>query len=204
MTKTNFVFRSGLPLLRRATAFLRWAARRLELRSFGLFPEQFNLAEGYRAAAAVAVPLILAVSTGNAKLGWAVFAAFWTCLCDAPGPDELRRRNLAIFVICGAFVALTGSWLALLAPAAGMAAGPFLVVLCVIGARRVAYSNDRFTVNLNSFGKAPDALHQAPLVPVTSRYLMARMSKLWTLATTPSSHPPATNSAARSFSSPAT
>ena len=69
---------------------------------------------------------------------------------------------------------------------------------------RCSYSNDRFTVNLNSFGKAPDALHQAPLVPVTSRYLMARMSKLWTLATTPSSHPPATNSAARSFSSPAT
>ena len=55
---------------------------------------------------------------------------------------------------------------------------------------RCSYSNDRFTVNLNSFGKAPDALHQAPLVPVTSRYLMARMSKLWTLATTPSSHPP--------------
>ncbi|WP_437123807.1 hypothetical protein [Fodinicurvata sediminis] len=45
---------------------------------------------------------------------------------------------------------------------------------------------------------------KAPLVPVTSRYLMARMSKLWTLATTPSFHPPATNSAARSFSSPAT
>ena len=45
---------------------------------------------------------------------------------------------------------------------------------------RCSYSNDRFTVNLNSFGKAPDALHQAPLVPVTSRYLMARMSKLWT------------------------
>ena len=69
---------------------------------------------------------------------------------------------------------------------------------------RCSYSNDRFTVNLNSFGKAPNALHQAPLDPVTSRYLMARMSKLWTLATTPSSHPPATNSAARSFSSPAT
>ncbi len=139
MTKTNFIFRSGLPLLRRATAFLRWAARRLELRSFALAPEQFNLAEGYRAAAAVAVPLILAVSTGNAKLGWAVFAAFWTCLCDAPGPDRLRRRNLAFFVICGAVVALTGSWLASLAPAAGMAAGPFLVVVCVIGAGRVAY-----------------------------------------------------------------
>lgn len=27
-----------------------------------------------------------------------------------------------------------------------------------------SYSNDGFTVNLNSFGKAPDALHQAPLV----------------------------------------
>ena len=40
---------------------------------------------------------------------------------------------------------------------------------------RCSYSNDRFTVNLNSFGKAPDALHQAPPVPVTSRYLMARM-----------------------------
>ena len=33
---------------------------------------------------------------------------------------------------------------------------------------RCSYPNDRFTVNLNSFGNAPDALHQAPLVPVVA------------------------------------
>lgn len=193
MTKTNFVFRSGLPLLRRATAFLRWAARRLELRSFGLFPEQFNLAEGYRAAAAVAVPLILAVSTGNAKLGWAVFAAFWTCLCDAPGPDELRRRNLAIFVICGAFVALTGSWLASLAPAAGMVAGPFLVVLCVIGARRVAYGGPLGTllavvaVVAVGFPRPVDqALMQALAFLLGSAWAYLLINALWLLICTES------------------
>ena len=107
------------------------AARRLELHSVNFMPEQFALVEGARAALAVAVPLGLALSAHQAWLGWAVFAAFWTCLCDTPGPDALRRRRLGLFVVCGGAIAFVGSWSASLAPAAGMIAGPLLVFLAV-------------------------------------------------------------------------
>jgi uncharacterized membrane protein YccC len=139
MTKIGAGNRSGFQSGHRTTAVLRRTARRFELRSFGLVPEHFNHVEGYRAAVTVAVPLAVAVSTGHAELGWAVFAAFWTCLCDVQGPDRLRRRILAIFVVCGALVALIGSWFASFAPAAGMVFGPLLVVLAVLGASRIAY-----------------------------------------------------------------
>jgi uncharacterized membrane protein YccC len=121
------------------TRTLRWLGRRLELRSFGLIPEHFNRIEGYRAAAAVAPPLALAVLTGNGELGWAVFAAFWTCLCDAPGPDRLRRSLLAIFMVCGAIVAFVASWLASLSPEAGMVCGPLLVFFLILATAPIAY-----------------------------------------------------------------
>ncbi|MFT2093885.1 hypothetical protein ACMS1Z_04245 [Acidiphilium multivorum] len=131
--------RSSTAAGRHTAARLRWAARRLELRSFGLVPEHFNAAEGYRGAVAIAAPLSVAVYSGNGHLAWAVFAAFWTCLCDAPGTHRQRRRLLAIFVCCGAIVAFLGSWSASLAPSAGLVAGPILVALCMIGAARIAY-----------------------------------------------------------------
>jgi uncharacterized membrane protein YccC len=129
----------GRPLPRRINSVLRWAARRLELRSFGLIPEQFNELEGFRAAIAVALPLALAVGTGRAWLGWAVFAAFWTCLCDAPGPDGPRQRILAIFVAAGTLLAVAGSWMASKSPFAAMIAGPGLVLAAVICSSRIAF-----------------------------------------------------------------
>ncbi|WP_395330635.1 FUSC family protein [Novosphingobium sp. BL-8H] len=127
------------PRKRRANTTLRWAARRLELRSFGFVPEHFIHAEGLRAAVAVALPLALAVATGHAGMGWAVFAAFWTCLCDAPGPDRLRRRLLAIFVGCGAIIGLAGSWAASAAPNAGFVIGPLLVLAAVLASARIPF-----------------------------------------------------------------
>lgn len=118
---------------------VRRAARRLELRSFGLLPELFNHVEGLRAAVAVALPLVLAVTTGRAGLGWAVFAAFWTCLCDSPGPDTQRRRLLAIFVGCGTVISFAGSWIASFAPMAGMIAGPTIVFCAVLSSARIRF-----------------------------------------------------------------
>ncbi|MBO0662274.1 FUSC family protein [Jiella sp. MQZ9-1] len=129
-----------IPRRRRRFVALRRAARRLELRSVGLIPEHFNPMEGYRAAVAVAVPLAVAAATARADFGWAVFAAFWTCLCDGPGPDRLHRRVLAIFVAGGALIALAGSWLASLSPAAGMAVGPLLVFLAILGGAKIRHS----------------------------------------------------------------
>ncbi|WP_149747140.1 FUSC family protein [Rhizobium sp. RU35A] len=121
------------------TRRLRWLGRRLELRSFGLIPEHFNRVEGYRAALAVAMPLGLALATGHAEWGWAVFAAYWTCLCDAPGPDTLRSRLLGVFVAGGTLVAFLGSWLASFFPHADMVIGPLLVFLAVVAAALLPY-----------------------------------------------------------------
>lgn len=140
MTKLARAIGIPRPLGRHAARTLRGLGRRLELRSFGLIPEQFNRIEGYRAALAVALPLTLAVSTGQGELGWAVFAAFWTCLCDAPGPDCLRRRLLAIFAACGALIALVGSWATSLMPTLGMVVGPLLVFLAVLGTAHIVYA----------------------------------------------------------------
>lgn len=127
------------PAMRTAASRLRWAARWLELRAIGLSPEQFSLAEGARAALAVAVPLLIAVGSGQSWMGWSVFAAFWTCLCDSPGSDRLRRRLLLSFVVFGGVIAFVGAWAASLAPAAGLIAGPLLVFAVILLSSAVAY-----------------------------------------------------------------
>lgn len=117
---------------------LRHLARRLELRSYGLVPEHFSASEGYRAALAVALPLTIAVSLDQRILSWAVFSAFWTCLCDPNGPDRLRRRTLAAFAFCGAMVTLIGSLIANALPGLAVITGPLLVFLIVLGSPRIA------------------------------------------------------------------
>ncbi|WP_454280391.1 FUSC family protein [Sphingomonas sp. Marseille-Q8236] len=128
---------------------MRSAARRLELRSIDLAPEYYDLSEGLRAALAVGLPLLVAVAIGRPEWGWAVFAAFWTCLCDIPGPDRLRRRLLGLFVICGGAMALAGSWVTHLYamldfgpnPGAAMLVGPAMVFLATLGGSRIAWGD---------------------------------------------------------------
>lgn len=115
-----------------ALPHLRRAARRLELRAVGLLPEQFSGEEGARAALAVGAPLIIALTTGQPALGWAVFAAFWTCLCDGPGPHAMRRRTLGLFVLIGTVLAFAGSWGASAGMEAALAVGPALVFVAIL------------------------------------------------------------------------
>lgn len=115
-----------------ALPHLRRAARRLELRAVGLLPEQFSGEEGARAALAVGAPLIIALTTGQPALGWAVFAAFWTCLCDGPGPHAMRRRTLGLFVMIGTVLAFAGSWGASAGMEAALAVGPALVFVAIL------------------------------------------------------------------------
>lgn len=117
---------------RRVVHQLRRASRRLELRAVGLLPEQFSGDEGARAALAVGAPLVLALATGQPSFGWAVFSAFWTCLCDGPGPHAMRRRTLSLFVLIGTGIAFIGSWGASAGPEAALAIGPVLVFVSVL------------------------------------------------------------------------
>lgn len=120
---------------------MRRVARWLELRSFGLTPEHFSWAEAKRAAVAVAVPLALAIITRQHFVGWAIFAAFWTCLCDSPGPNRYRRYLLLLFVLFGTGITFFGSWIASFGHAAAMIAGPSIVLVCVLLPWRLAHSS---------------------------------------------------------------
>jgi hypothetical protein len=80
----------------------------------------------------VAVPLLLIIATGKSQFGWAIFAAFWTCLADTGGPDRTRRALLCSFVVLGSVAALVGSYIAGLGSFAGLSVGPALVALTAL------------------------------------------------------------------------
>lgn len=117
-----------LPDTRSLAAHARRIARRLELRSFPLLQEQFSAQEGLRAGVAIALPLAAAMLSGQRWLAWAVFAAFWTCLCDAPGPHAQRRLLLGIFALAGTAVAFIGAWSASWTPHAALLTAPLMVL----------------------------------------------------------------------------
>jgi uncharacterized membrane protein YgaE (UPF0421/DUF939 family) len=119
---------------------IRRMARWLELRSFGLTPEHFSMAEAKRAAVAVAVPLVLVIASGQYHMGWAIFAAFWTCLCDTPGPDRHRRVLLLLFGLFGTLIAFGGAWIASFGHMASLIAGPLLVFASILLPWRLANS----------------------------------------------------------------
>lgn len=120
---------------------MRRVARWLELRSFGLTPEHFTLTEARRAAVAVAGPLVWVIASGQYHMGWAIFAAFWTCLCDSPGPDRHRRFLLLLFAVFGTLIAFFGSWIASFGSSAAMVAGPLLVFASILLPWRLAHSS---------------------------------------------------------------
>ncbi|MGE8131466.1 FUSC family protein [Methylobacterium sp. NPDC080182] len=111
---------------------LRQVARWLELRAVGLMPEYFHPSDGARAAFITGVPLLLALMTGWKPLGWAIFAAFWTCLADTGGPEPTRRSFLVGFVAFGSLTTLAASSLAGLGPGEAVTAGPLLVFMTAL------------------------------------------------------------------------
>lgn len=108
--------------------WVRRLARWLELRAIGLTPEHLDMSDGLRSALIVGGPLLL-VAAGYPGFGWAIFAAFWTCLADTGGTQAFRRRLLLSFAVLGSITAFLGSWLAGYGPVAGVAAGSLLVAI---------------------------------------------------------------------------
>jgi uncharacterized membrane protein YccC len=119
----------------RPRAIGRGAARWLQARSFAFTPEQVGIAEGLRAAMAVALLVLAAVALHRPVLAWAAFAAFWTCLTDPGGADGRRLRAMGAFVIVGAVLAALMSGLAGLGPM--FTALVLFAVVCLCGSSRV-------------------------------------------------------------------
>lgn len=91
--------------LRRVQAAGRRGVRWLQARSFGFAPEQLGLAEGLRAATAVAVLVLATLALHWPMFAWTAYAAFWACLADPGGPDRHRLRVMGAFVLGGAALA---------------------------------------------------------------------------------------------------
>lgn len=108
---------SHLPGLSRLPAIGRRAVRWLRARSFAVAPDQVGIAEGLRAATAVALLVFAAWALHRPVLAWAAFSAFWTCLADPGGSDRQRLRIMGVFALGGAAVAALMSAVAGLGPA---------------------------------------------------------------------------------------
>ncbi|TWD50802.1 putative membrane protein YccC [Agrobacterium vitis] len=156
---------------------LRRMARWLELRSFGLTPEHFTLAEARRAAVAVAVPLVLVVGSGQYHMGWAIFASFWTCLCDSPGSDKQRRFQLLLFALCGTLIAFVGAWVASLGYPVPLIAGPLLVFASVLLPSRLPHSG--MVSTLLAVVSVVAVGFPKPLVPAALQALAFLGGSLW-------------------------
>ncbi len=108
---------------RGSRSFVRW----LEVRSFGVTAEHLSLFDGLRAALVTAVPLTIMLATGDKRIGWAVFAAFWTCLVDGGGPPSSRAETLVGFAALGTATAFAASWIAAFGQVGALIAGPLVV-----------------------------------------------------------------------------
>jgi uncharacterized membrane protein YccC len=138
-------FGTGRAGLRRLQAIGPRAVRWLQARSFAFAPEQVGIAEGVRAATAVALLVVATYALHKPVLAWAAFAAFWACLADPGGPDRHRLRAMGAFVIAGAALAGLISAIAGLGPV--FTALTLFVVVC-LGALTRIFGADMATVGL--------------------------------------------------------
>jgi uncharacterized membrane protein YccC len=127
--------RNHLAALQRLRGIGPRTGRWLRARSFAFAPEQVGLAEGLRAATAVALLVLAAYALHRPEIAWAAFAAFWTCLADPGGPDRDRLTAMTGFVLAGAATAALMSSLAHFGPA--FTAPVLFAVVCLFGLSRV-------------------------------------------------------------------
>jgi len=111
------------------------AIRWLRSRSITVTPEQMGVAEGLRAATAVAAMVAVAMFLNNPLFSWAAFAAFWTCLSDPGGPYRLRLYAMGGFALAGTLLA--GGFSAIAAFGLPVAAPTLFVALFLCGLSRV-------------------------------------------------------------------
>ena len=120
-----------------AAPWLRWQPARhgrlvrwLHGRSFVVTPEQLGIAEGLRAATAVAAMVLLTELLGRPVLAWGAFAAFWACLADPGGATRVRLRVMGGFVLAGTLLSGAMPWLAGFGPAVATPCLFAVVALC--------------------------------------------------------------------------
>lgn len=103
---------------------------RAEGHVFAVTPERVGIAEGVRAAVAMAPMLIAAVLLARPEIALGGVAAFWNCLCDPQGDRTDRLKTMGTFTVLGAIVLLLAAWLASWGYPASLVTLFALVFLC--------------------------------------------------------------------------
>ncbi|MEX3842964.1 FUSC family protein [Paraburkholderia sp. BR10882] len=87
---------------------------RAEGHVFAVTPERVAIAEGVRAAVAMAPMLAAAVLLARPEVALGAVAAFWNCLCDPQGEKAARLKAMGTFTILGGIAmplsAYAASW----------------------------------------------------------------------------------------------
>ncbi len=85
---------------------------RAEGHVFAITPERVGIAEGVRAALAMAPLLVAAILLARPEIALGAVAAFWNCLCDPQGSRIARLKAMGTFTLMGAIVLPVASWVA--------------------------------------------------------------------------------------------
>ncbi|WP_430232771.1 FUSC family protein [Paraburkholderia tropica] len=103
---------------------------RAEGHVFAVTPERVGLAEGVRAAVAMAPMLIAALLLARPEVALGAVAAFWNCLCDPQGEKSDRLKTMGTFTVLGVVVLPLAAYLASWGYPASLATLFALVFLC--------------------------------------------------------------------------
>lgn len=83
---------------------------RAEGHVFAVTPERVGIAEGVRAALAMAPLLVAATLLARPEIALGAVAAFWNCLCDPQGSKAARLKAMGNFTVMGVVVLTLASW----------------------------------------------------------------------------------------------
>jgi len=119
-----------MQLLARLVSFVSRRTQWADGHVFAVTPERVALAEGLRAAIAMAPLLAAAAVMNRSELAFAAIGVFWNCLCDPQGARPERLRSMASFTVLGAIVLPMAAYVAHLGDVASLAVLFLLVFLC--------------------------------------------------------------------------
>ncbi|NIE62793.1 FUSC family protein [Burkholderia sp. Ax-1719] len=83
---------------------------RAEGHVFAVTPERVGIAEGVRAALAMAPLMVAATLLARPEIALGAVAAFWNCLCDPQGGKAARLKAMVNFTVMGVVVLTLASW----------------------------------------------------------------------------------------------
>jgi uncharacterized membrane protein YgaE (UPF0421/DUF939 family) len=119
-----------MTIISRLVSLVSRRTLRAEGHVFAVTPERVAMAEGVRAALAMAPMLAAAAVLHQPEFVFGAVAAFWNCLCDPQGSKTGRLKTMAAFTALGAIAMPLAAYIAHFGYAVSLATLFVLVFLC--------------------------------------------------------------------------